>query len=183
MTSERLDEKRSMAIQQTAHALANTQHSGISSTVVPGLTMNKLDAWQSDFDAVSPDHTHLITPPNTKYIRSSLHLSTYRDPRYPQQSPTLKLSQLVLTNADPKQSLISRSRVIEDQPVFNLELKGVVPKDGSGSKKGVYPGPVTNQKQSGRCWLFATSTYWLSSSSFLAAWRYRFPMCRGKYDG
>lgn len=63
---------------------------------------------------------------------------------------------MILTNADPKTSLVSRSRLIQDQPVFNLELKGIVDKDGK-SKKGVYPGPVTNQKSSGRCWLFATS--------------------------
>jgi bleomycin hydrolase len=75
------------------------------------------------------------------------------------QTPTLKLSQLILTNADPKTSLISRERIIQDQPVFNLELKGVPDKDGK-NRKGVYPGPVTNQKASGRCWLFATSKWW-----------------------
>jgi hypothetical protein len=75
------------------------------------------------------------------------------------QTPTLKLSQLILTNADPKTSLISRERIIQDQPVFNLELKGVPDKDGK-NRKGVYPGPVTNQKASGRCWLFATSEWW-----------------------
>lgn len=66
---------------------------------------------------------------------------------------------MILTNADPKTSLISRERIIQDQPVFNLELKGVPDKDGK-NRKGVYPGPVTNQKNSGRCWLFATSEWW-----------------------
>jgi len=63
---------------------------------------------------------------------------------------------LILSNADPKTSLVSRERLIQDQPVFNVELKGVPDKDGK-NKKGVYPGPITNQKSSGRCWLFATS--------------------------
>ncbi|KAJ9120211.1 hypothetical protein QFC22_003111 [Naganishia vaughanmartiniae] len=62
-------------------------------------------------------------------------------------SPVLQLSQLVLSNAHPTQGLISRSTLIGDQQIFNLELKGIKPKDGS---KGIYPGPVTNQKNSGR---------------------------------
>ncbi|KAJ9121033.1 hypothetical protein QFC24_005014 [Naganishia onofrii] len=69
-------------------------------------------------------------------------------------SPVLQLSQLVLSNAHPTQGLVSRSTLIADQQIFNVELKGIKPKDGS---KGVYPGPVTNQKNSGRCWLFATT--------------------------
>jgi hypothetical protein len=73
---------------------------------------------------------------------------------------------LILTNADPKTSLISRERIIQDQPVFNLELKGVPDKDGK-NRKGVYPGPVTNQKSSGRCWLFATSEWWSVVRVFL----------------
>lgn len=67
-------------------------------------------------------------------------------------SPTLQLSQLVLTNASPATTLVSRQRLIQDQHVFNLELQGVGAKD---DKKGTYPGPVTDQKSSGRCWLFA----------------------------
>ncbi|KAI5453687.1 bleomycin hydrolase [Naganishia albida] len=70
------------------------------------------------------------------------------------ESPVLQLSQLVLSNAHPTQGLVSRTTLVADQQIFNLELKGVKPKEGS---KGVYPGPVTNQKASGRCWLFATT--------------------------
>jgi len=82
LTSERLDEKRSMAIQQTAHALANTHSSGTNSSVVPGLTMNKLDAWQSDFDAVSPTLL-LIFPLKLKLISILMLLfSSYRDPSH-----------------------------------------------------------------------------------------------------
>ena len=78
LTSERLDEKRSMAIQQTAHALARTHSSGTVSTVVPGLTMNKLDAWQSDFDAVSSRTASLSSRSNSNscsYSCSHLFLS------------------------------------------------------------------------------------------------------------
>jgi hypothetical protein len=61
-TSERIDEKRSMAITHTANVLANN-HIYSSNDVVAGLTASKLDAWQEDFDAVSQlcvrrdDHT------------------------------------------------------------------------------------------------------------------------------
>jgi len=67
-----------------------------------------------------------------------------------ESNPTLLLSRLVLSNSDPIASLTRRSAYIDDEKVFNLELKGVGP-------KSLYPGPRTNQASSGRCWLFATS--------------------------
>ncbi|ORX34978.1 peptidase C1B, bleomycin hydrolase [Kockovaella imperatae] len=64
-------------------------------------------------------------------------------------SPTLQLSRLILTNADPVTSLTSRKALIHDNKVFNLQLKGL-------GAKNEYPGPRVNQGSSGRCWLFAT---------------------------
>ncbi|OCF76379.1 hypothetical protein I204_02074 [Kwoniella mangroviensis CBS 8886] len=67
-----------------------------------------------------------------------------------ESNPTLALSQLVLSKADPVQSLSSRSALIRDAKIFNLRLKGTGP-------NGEYPGPRVNQASSGRCWLFATT--------------------------
>lgn len=107
-----------------------------------GLALDKLEAWQNEFDNVSMFNWIVLV--EAKWLIW---------PLVP-QSPVLQLSQLVLSNAHPTQGLVSRSTLVADQQIFNLELKGVKAKDGS---KGVYPGPVTNQKSSGRCWLFATS--------------------------
>ncbi|KAJ9097809.1 hypothetical protein QFC19_006677 [Naganishia cerealis] len=119
---ERLSEKTPSFHQSSPRtsAVENVMTYARSTEGAAGLTLNKLDAWQHEFN----------------------------------NSPVLQLSQLVLSNAHPTQGLISRSTLIGDQQIFNLELKGIKAKDGS---KGVYPGPVTNQKNSGRCWLFATT--------------------------
>jgi len=67
-----------------------------------------------------------------------------------ENDPSLQLSRLVLSNADPVSTFTSRAALIKDAKVFNLDLKGVGPKKE-------YPGPRTNQASSGRCWLFATT--------------------------
>lgn len=67
----------------------------------------------------------------------------------PYQDPSFKLARLVLSHSDPVAALQSRTAVVADEKIFNLDLKGAV--------DGKYPGPVVNQKSSGRCWLFATS--------------------------
>lgn len=59
-------------------------------------------------------------------------------------NPKLQLGRTVLSRADLKQALQSRSAHIADQHVFNTELD-------------FKTGPITNQKSSGRCWLFATT--------------------------
>ncbi len=56
----------------------------------------------------------------------------------------------MLGSYDPIQSLKNRAAEAADEKIFNVNLKGV-------NDKGDYPGPVTNQASSGRCWLFATS--------------------------
>ncbi|WVQ96907.1 hypothetical protein IAU59_004015 [Kwoniella sp. CBS 9459] len=67
-----------------------------------------------------------------------------------ENNPTFALSRLVLSKADPVQSLASRPVFVRDAKVFNLSLKGT-------GAHGEYPGPRTNQASSGRCWLFATT--------------------------
>lgn len=58
--------------------------------------------------------------------------------------PKNKLGLLAFTNNDAKSILKSRSALIADQQVYNI----TIPLEGS---------PITNQRQSGRCWLFAST--------------------------
>lgn len=71
---------------------------------------------------------------------------------WPPKDPRFNLARLVLSNADPLEAIKNRQAVINDEKVFNINLKGV-------NKDGAYPGPVVNQASSGRCWLFATSKF------------------------
>jgi aminopeptidase C len=57
-------------------------------------------------------------------------------------SPRLALS--ALSSQDPKTVLTSRSAKIADQQIFNVKI----PFEGA---------PITNQRSSGRCWLFAST--------------------------
>lgn len=56
----------------------------------------------------------------------------------------VKLARTVFSQTDIRSVLTSRAARIADQHVFNLALD-------------FKTGPVTNQKSSGRCWLFATT--------------------------
>ena len=58
--------------------------------------------------------------------------------------PKLELARTILNHSDLRASLRSRSAVIADSHVFNTEVE-------------FKTGPITNQKSSGRCWLFATT--------------------------
>jgi bleomycin hydrolase len=60
------------------------------------------------------------------------------------ETPSVELARTILNHTDVKQALINRKAVVTDQHVFNTELK-------------FKTGPITNQKSSGRCWLFATT--------------------------
>ena len=56
----------------------------------------------------------------------------------------VQLARTVLVDTDYKSTLATRSARIADPHVFNVQLD-------------FKTGPVTNQKSSGRCWLFATT--------------------------
>lgn len=58
--------------------------------------------------------------------------------------PKAQLARTILSHSDIRSALVSRSARIADAHVFNTELD-------------FKTGPVTNQKSSGRCWLFATT--------------------------
>ncbi|KAH9931126.1 peptidase C1B bleomycin hydrolase [Epithele typhae] len=61
-----------------------------------------------------------------------------------EQSPKLQLTRTILNHTDFRESLRQRSAVIADPHVFNTEIE-------------FKTGPITSQKSSGRCWLFATT--------------------------
>ncbi|KAI1323989.1 peptidase C1-like family protein [Xylariaceae sp. FL0255] len=58
--------------------------------------------------------------------------------------PKNRLALSALSAANPKDVLLSRATKIADQHVFNMKI----PFEGA---------PITNQRQSGRCWLFAST--------------------------
>lgn len=60
------------------------------------------------------------------------------------QSPKLQLSRSILNHSNIREALISRDARVADAHVFNLELD-------------FKTNPITSQKSSGRCWLFATT--------------------------
>ncbi|KAI0823684.1 peptidase C1B bleomycin hydrolase [Trametes gibbosa] len=60
------------------------------------------------------------------------------------QSPKLQLARTILNHANIRETLTSRSARIADAHIFNTELE-------------FKTSPITNQKSSGRCWLFATT--------------------------
>ncbi|KAI0630402.1 peptidase C1B bleomycin hydrolase [Trametes polyzona] len=59
-------------------------------------------------------------------------------------SPKLQLARSILNHANIRETLTSRSAYIADAHVFNTEVE-------------FKTSPITNQKSSGRCWLFATT--------------------------
>ncbi|KAI4602155.1 hypothetical protein KJ359_009392 [Pestalotiopsis sp. 9143b] len=60
------------------------------------------------------------------------------------RDPKNRLALSALSGANPMEVLASRSTKIADQHVFNIQI----PLEG---------GPITNQRSSGRCWLFAST--------------------------
>ncbi|KAH9895443.1 peptidase C1-like family protein [Xylariomycetidae sp. FL2044] len=60
------------------------------------------------------------------------------------EDPKNRLALSALSSANPRDILTSRSVKIADQQVFNIQI----PFEG---------GPITNQRSSGRCWLFAST--------------------------
>jgi len=58
--------------------------------------------------------------------------------------PKIQLARTILSHTNIRSALTSREAYIADRHVFNTEVE-------------FKTGPVTNQKSSGRCWLFATT--------------------------
>ncbi|KAI1363355.1 peptidase C1-like family protein [Xylaria arbuscula] len=60
------------------------------------------------------------------------------------EDPKNRLALSALSRANPQEVLMSRSSMVADQQVFNVRI----PFEGA---------PITNQRSSGRCWLFAST--------------------------
>ena len=59
-------------------------------------------------------------------------------------NPKIQLSRTILSHTNIRAALTSREAYIADRHVFNNEIE-------------FKTGPITNQRSSGRCWLFATT--------------------------
>ncbi|KAI0738119.1 peptidase C1B bleomycin hydrolase [Irpex lacteus] len=73
---------------------------------------------------------------------SSTHFNSWEEEIA--SKPQVELARTILNHTDLHSALKSRKAVVADSHVFNHELK-------------FKTGPITNQKSSGRCWLFATT--------------------------
>ncbi|ESK97861.1 bleomycin hydrolase [Moniliophthora roreri MCA 2997] len=60
------------------------------------------------------------------------------------KDPKAKLARTILSHSDIRDALVSRDALVEQTHIFNTEID-------------FKTGPVTNQRNSGRCWLFATT--------------------------
>ncbi|KAI0743579.1 peptidase C1B bleomycin hydrolase [Daedaleopsis nitida] len=85
---------------------------------------------------------HLAAPISADGTVTLGHLDNWEDAVA--QSPKLQLSRTILNHSNIRQTLVSRSATIADSHVFNNEVE-------------FKTNPITNQKSSGRCWLFATT--------------------------
>lgn len=107
-------------------------------------TVTADDEKRTFIQALSSDLSSLrISEP--KSVDGSLSLSNIASWESATSSdPKLQLARTILSHSDIRSALQARSAHIADVHVFNTEID-------------FKTGPVTNQKSSGRCWLFATT--------------------------
>ncbi|OPB41650.1 hypothetical protein A0O28_0083700 [Trichoderma guizhouense] len=92
-----------------------------------------------DAEKTEEHHEHIKREPEGLPV-SSLELwidNVMKDPKN-------RLAHATLSSSDPRQALVSPSVKIANQHVFNVQI----PFEGD---------PITNQRSSGRCWLFAST--------------------------
>ncbi|KAF9449174.1 peptidase C1B, bleomycin hydrolase [Macrolepiota fuliginosa MF-IS2] len=96
--------------------------------------LNELDASLAKF--------HVTVPLSSSGQLSLDHVASWET--VAAGDPKVQLARTILSHSDIRQALASRTANITDQHIFNnvIDFK---------------TGPVTNQKSSGRCWLFATT--------------------------
>ena len=90
----------------------------------------------------SPSVLHNVTPLSADGTLTLKNVSTWESSAF--ANSKIQLARTILSQSNITSVLTSRSARIADQHIFNhtLDFK---------------TGPVTNQKSSGRCWLFATT--------------------------
>jgi len=113
------------------------------SSRIPTPTKYSFDE-KDDFLPVSDSISalHITNPLSSNGSLTLSHIASWEATA--SSNPKVKLARTILSQADLRSVLGSRSARIADQHIFNhvLDFK---------------TGPVTNQKSSGRCWLFATT--------------------------
>lgn len=85
---------------------------------------------------------HISSPQSTDGTLTLSNVASWESSA--SSDPKLQLGRTILAHSDIRQALQSRSAHIKDVHVFNNQID-------------FKTGPVTNQKSSGRCWLFATT--------------------------
>ncbi|KAK3695410.1 peptidase C1B, bleomycin hydrolase [Podospora appendiculata] len=115
--------------------------------------LDRLSSLQLDKDNADDDYVCIA---NAQTNEKVLDLSKSREPEAVSVSvvtkwqdtllsdPKNRLALSALSAADPRDVLTSRATKIADTQVFNIKI----PFEG---------GPITNQRQSGRCWIFAST--------------------------
>lgn len=115
-----------------------------------GSTSSKPAAVESTDDekranSIASSFSSLSLASTPKSIDGSLSLSNVSSWESAISSdPKIELARTILSHSDIRSALISRSAKIADTHVFNNEVD-------------FKTNPITNQKSSGRCWLFATT--------------------------
>lgn len=90
----------------------------------------------------SPSILHNVLPLSSDGSLTLKNVSTWESSA--SANSKIQLARTILSQSNLNSVLSSRSARIADQHIFNYALD-------------IKTGPVTNQKSSGRCWLFATT--------------------------
>jgi bleomycin hydrolase len=113
------------------------------STRIPTPTRSSFDE-KEEFTLVNDSFAHLqvASPLSSNGSLTLAHVAGWEAAA--NMDPKVKLARTILSQTDIRSVLTSRAARITDQHIFNNALE-------------FSTGPVTNQKSSGRCWLFATT--------------------------
>ncbi|PPQ93845.1 hypothetical protein CVT25_013554 [Psilocybe cyanescens] len=114
-----------------------------NSSVIPTPTKTAFDEKDSILEVIDPlSEMHIAQPLSSDGSLTLGHVSSWEASS--SADPKIRLARTIFSQSDIRSVLSSRSARIADQHIFNhvLDFK---------------TGPITNQKSSGRCWLFATT--------------------------
>src|SRR5882757_10245599 len=114
-----------------------------SAHTIPTPTKPDFDGLEKDLDlSDSPSLLHDVTPLSSDGSLTLKNVSTWESSAY--ANSKIQLARTIFSQSNIASILTSRSDRIADQHIFNhaLDFK---------------TGPITDQKNSGRCWLFATT--------------------------
>ena len=125
---------------------------GTQSTPQPQPTLPRREArqptqsWDEKFDAIKIDRpSSSATISRVLDDEDSGHISGSKTEKYVKQvleEQVAKLAYTTLSSTNPALALEKKSTILKDTQYFNISI----PFEGS---------PVTNQRSSGRCWIFA----------------------------